>query len=359
MMNDLMCTGTNFTTFVTDTIFPLTAVATIVTLILIALSYMGSKALSNPKLSLWAKTELIQIGISLFTIVVILAAVKLFCTIDVTSIGDSLGFTGTRPPNANIFEAAGLFLNNAAVYTHNAIIVSRYQLEAYTVLSYYNAFYCDFSIGRVGLGCWFGYGGDNAQPYGGYGSSIAALNAAYNGLLITYFTIISYIFVLLFVYKGFAFFFLPVGMFIRSLPYMRNLGAVLIAIAMSFLIVYPAVLSVFYLMNEKLFEEPSGIGSGEFKEGENSLDRSDAQYFAMSTWGEDPIKCAYLGTSNEYSCSDHDLGDVPYALAFAAYAYVAGGFFPTVALLATIASVSYIARLYGDEVDLSRLVQMV
>jgi hypothetical protein len=46
-------------------------------------------------------------------------------------------------------------------------------------------------------------------------------------------------------------------------------------------------------------------------------------------------------------------------MAFAATAFIAGVFFPTLALLATIASVTYVARLYGDEIDLSRLTQLV
>jgi hypothetical protein len=357
MDTQLMCGGP-FTTFMTGTILPLTALATFTTLLLIALSYMASKFLSNPKLSLWAKTEIIQLGISVVTVIVITTTISSFCTIDISEIANMLEISGVA--SANVYEAAGYFLRDSLSYTHDALVVSRYQLEAYTVLSYFSGFICDFSVGRVGFGCWFGWGGENMQPYGGYGAGMAALNVAYNGLLITYFTDLSYLFVLLFVYKGFAFVFLPVGIFARSLPYMRSLGAVLISVSMSFLIVYPAVLGVFYLMSEKLFED-FGVGAAEFHQGESSLERSDAEFFAMSTWGEDPVKCAYLALDNSYAepCDDTRLGDIPYALEYAARGYIAGGFFPTIALLATIASVSYLARLYGDEIDLSKIVQMV
>ncbi|MFH1785711.1 MAG: hypothetical protein ABH842_04750 [Candidatus Micrarchaeota archaeon] len=358
MDTQLMCGGP-FTTFMDTTIFPLVGLAAVTTAILIALSYMASKALSNPKLSLWAKTEIIQLGISIATIAVITLTVSSFCSIDISEIAGVVDVTGI--PSANIFEAAGYFLRDGLEFTHDAMVVSRYQLEAYTVLSYYSGFICDFSIGRVGLGCWFGWGGQNMQPYGGYGAGMAALNVAYNGLVITYFTELSYLFILIFVYKGFAFVFLPVGIFVRCIPYMRNLGAVLISVSMAFMIVYPTVLAVFYLMGDVLFEEPSGIGAAEFHEGEAALERSDGEFFAMSTWGEDPVKCAYLAIDNSYAepCNDERLGDIPYALEYAAHAYIGGGFFPTVALLATIASVSYLSRLYGDEIDLSKIVQMV
>jgi hypothetical protein len=200
------------------------------------------------------------------------------------------------------------------------------------------------------------------QPYGGYGAGMSALNIVYNSLLITFFTTLAYVFVLIFVYKGFVFFFLPVGLFVRCLPYMRNLGSVLLSIGIAFMVIYPGVLAIFYLMEDVLFEEPegpSGIDSSTFSSAEASLVKTNAEYFAMSTWGEGPIKNVYLGVGNCYSCDDHALGNVPYALEFAGHAYVASGFFPTLALLATIASVAYLARLYGDEVDLSRLVQMI
>jgi hypothetical protein len=44
---------------------------------------------------------------------------------------------------------------------------------------------------------------------------------------------------------------------------------------------------------------------------------------------------------------------------FSAYAFIAAVFFPTAALLASLASVSYMARMMGEEIDLSRITQLV
>ena len=355
MVVDMLLCGPKFDSFMATVIFPLTAYAAMTTSILIAIAFMIGRAISNPKLTLWSKTELIQLGVSLATIFIIITSVTTFCNIDIRSVETALGLTPSSPAGIHIYEAASDYLNGAATYTHNAVIVTRYELEAYTVLSYYNAFICDFPIGRIGLGCWYGWGGENLQPFGGYGATIAALTTAFNSLMVTYFTVINYIFILLFIYKGFAFFFLPVGIFMRSMPYMRHFGGVLLSISMAFMIVFPGLLAVFSIMGETMMDSANGFSPGDkmstFNNAEHDLDQSGAeQFFVTSTLGEDYVKDSYIGGQK---------GDVGYALTFAAYAFIAGGFFPSVALLATIASISYLARLYGDEIDLSKIVQMV
>lgn len=354
VVENMLCGGA-FDSFMTGTILPLVGLAAMTTAILIAISYMAGKALSNPKLTLWSKTEIIQLGISMVSIFMIVASVTTFCNLNVRSIEEALGLTPTVGPAVNVFQSAADYLRDATIYTHNAVMVTRYQLEAYTILSYFSAFICDWAVGRVGLGCWFGWGGENMQYFGGYGAILAALNTAFNGLLITYFTLMNHIFILLFIYKGFAFFFLPVGILMRSLPYLRHFGAVLIAISMAFMIVYPAMLAVFNIMGDVLLDRPAGLSpegkADDFNSAELSMaGLTQADFFAMSAAGADTVENYYIGGG---------MGDVGYALKFTAYAFIAGGFFPSVALLATIASVSYIARLYGDEIDLSRIVQMV
>lgn len=354
VVENILCGGA-FDGFMTGTILPLVGIAAVTTATLIAISFMAGRALSNPKLTLWSKTEIIQLGISMFTIFIIVSSVTTFCNLNVRSIEEALGLVPTAGPTVNIFQAASNYLSDATIYTHNAVIVTRYQLEAYTVLSYFSAFECDWKIGRVGLGCWFGWGGENLQYFGGYGAVIAALNTSFNGLLITYFTLINHIFILLFIYKGFAFFFLPVGILMRSLPYLRHFGAVLIAISMSFMIVYPAMLAVFSIMGDVLLDRNTNLSPEGRAEAFNNaeldmVDLDQGEFMAMSGAGADTVEDYYIGDGK---------GDIGYALKFTAYAFIAGGFFPSVALLATIASVSYIARLYGDEIDLSRIVQMV
>jgi hypothetical protein len=362
-------------------IYPLMAYAAIATGILIAISYMAGTALSNPKLTLWAKTELVQLGVSIASVAIILFAVNAFCIIDMKEIADMFGLSGSHA-SINVYDAAKEYLKGAALYSHNALTVARYHLEGYTVLSYFNAFICDFPIGRIGLGCLFGYAGDTQQPFGGYGADIAAMNVFFNGMIMAHFTALNFLFILLFIYKGFVFLFLPLGIFLRALPFMRPVGSVLIAIALSFLTVYPFTLGVFYLMGDVLLDRgtgfaPPGIDMSKYDESIYPDSTNAASQMGVSTGGEAVAKCNYFGTdrgscigyatANEFGLGGVLKMDQSYfgrenpvgAIGFAANAFIAAIFFPTVALLTAIASVSYMARLMGEEIDLSRITQLV
>ncbi|MDD5171781.1 MAG: hypothetical protein PHF60_01975 [Candidatus ainarchaeum sp.] len=343
-MADMIC-GAGFDSFLTGTIVPLVAYATIITATLIAISFMLGRFLSNPKLTLWSKTEIVQLLVSVATVIFIPVVVNTFCTLDMGEVGDIFGISGT---SGSVYASAKEFLLGAAVYAHNAATVARYQLEGYTVVSYFNAMICEIQVGGgVGLGCLFGQGSDTIQPLGGYGAVMGALNVAFNSSLMSYFTAMNFLMILLFVYRGFVFLFLPLGVFLRSMPYMRPFGSLMFAVAMSFLIVYPLMLGIFGLMSGVILDPPLDVG--DYDESVFPESEQGAEILGSSFGGEDYVFDLYLGGKD----------DVPGAMAFAATAFIAGIFFPTLALLATIASVTYVARLYGDEIDLSRLTQLV
>ena len=336
-----------------NAILPLLAYATLITGILIGLSYMAGTAFSNPKLTLWSKTEIVQLFISIASVSLIMLAVTTFCSIDMKEIAGIFNLPGTHA-SINVYDAAKDYLEGSVNYSHNAMIMVRYHLEAYTVLSYFNAFICDYNVGRIGLGCFFGYSGDTEQPFGGYGADIAALNVFFNSTIIAYFTSLNFLFILMFIYHGFVFLFLPLGVFLRALPYMRPVGSLLIALSLSFLTIYPLMLGIFYLMGSVLLDAPNyapqGVTMSNYGESIFPDSTNVASQLAVSTVGESYVHDHYFGSGNE---------NLAGAIAFAAYAFIAAVFFPTSALLAAIASVAYMARMMGEEIDLSRLTQLV
>ncbi|HSB47207.1 MAG TPA: hypothetical protein VLD37_04270 [Candidatus Bilamarchaeum sp.] len=376
-MPDLICSAA-FGTFMTTSLLPLVAQAAIGTMGLVAISFMFGRALNNPKLTLWSKTEVVQLGVSLATIFIIMFTVNAFCAINLSEIAAIFDIPSVG--SVNIYQGALTYLQEALQYSHNAMRVVRYHLQAYTVMSFLNAFICDFSTGNIGWGCFFGYGGDNQQPLGGFGAETAALNVAFNGTIMSYFSALNSLFILLFVYRGFVFLFLPIGIFLRAMPYLRGMGSLFIALALSFLLVFPFMLSVFYLMGAVLvdrgnnynamplpIEDGHDSATGPYYDEKVFPDKASGsdQFFAVSTCGEGYVRSCYL-SADGCQCNpitaggDTDIKDnTPGALAFAGYAFIAAVFFPTVALLATIASVAYVARLFGEEIDLSRITQLV
>ncbi|MFH1393440.1 MAG: hypothetical protein ABIH29_01010 [Candidatus Micrarchaeota archaeon] len=362
-MMDICTAGalsTDFSDFLTTTIFPLAAIAAITTGMIIGVSFLLGKLLNNPKLTLWSKTEILQVLISLGVVVFLGTTINTFCAIDLGDVANifEVPVSATDPPDS-IYDAAETYLVEAALYSHNSMSVVRYHLKAYTILSYLSVFSCG------PLRCLFGYSGTNTQPFGGFGAYMAAMNIFFNSTLMAHITVLSYLFLLMFIYRGFVFLFLPMGIFLRSMPYLRGFGALLMSLAICFLLVYPLMLSILYLMGDVLVDRPDYAPDSTLM---NDYVRNERIFYdrggtnsaatgwglAASMWlsmpgGEETFEESYLPGG----------GKPTEAIMFAASAFIAAFFMPTVALLATIASVSYVARLMGEEIDLSRITRMV
>lgn len=343
-----------FGTFLNSSFLPLVAISSIATVIIIAAGYMLGQVLSNVKVATWAKTEVVQVFMSVASVAFIILLLNTFCAINMSDVKGIFGInpTLTSQPcspaasfDTSMYGAAKEYMTNAACFSHNALVSVRYHLEAYTVLSNLNLFKCSLSVGPIGLGCLFGYSGTSMQPLGGYGTLMSAMNVFFNSTIVSYVSALNFLFILLFVYKGFVLFFLPMGILFRSLPYLRTFGSLLISVALAFLVVFPLLLAVFSLMGDGIFAVPSGV----IAKYDESVFKGAAQGFAGSLT-EYFVKNMYFGGSKE-----NPMGVIQYAAA----AFIAGVFLPTVALLATIASIRYMSVIFGEEINLSRIVQLV
>ncbi|MFN7991136.1 MAG: hypothetical protein U0R44_03170 [Candidatus Micrarchaeia archaeon] len=339
------CGISGFNDLMNGVIIPLSALSVATTMSIIAVSYMLSQVLSNPKLSLWAKTEAVQVTLSLFTVVLLIGVMNGFCSIKMDTVAPLFGLTAD---SIDIYTAAQHYLVDAGYYSLRATAVIRYHLEAYNILAALSVFECEFG----GIGCLFGYSGTSLQPLGGYGAEQAALNFFFNSSIMSTLTALNFLFILQFVYKGFVLLFLPLGVFMRSMPYLRGFGGLMIAVALSFLIVYPLLLSIFYLMEPVLVDKPNYQPqdfSAFYDEGVFDEKNGAGQSVEAAVMGAGAVVDSY------FPSGQNPIG----AMQFGAYAFVAAVLMPTAALLGTIGTIAYVARLYGEEIDLSRIVQMV
>ncbi len=359
MIEAAVC-GTDFLNFLTSVIYPLAGYASVLTGIIIAIVFMIGEATSNPKLTVWSKTEIVQLFASIVSLLLLSSVFGFFCALDIKSVAELFGLNYPGP--TTMFNAAQSYLVGAATYSHNALTVIRYHLEGYSVLAAMGLFKCTNLGSEVVIvlpflsGCGYGETGDNLSPFGGYAAMNGALTMIFNSVLMSYLMSLNYLMILLYIYKGFAFFLFPIAIFIRSMPYMRGLGSILIAVAISFTIVYPFFLAIFDIMaNDALFNRSSPhpyLSDPSLSEFLNENVYPETSGVGLSLGGafdEDVVYDRYFPNGDEAA----------EAIAFGGLAFITGFFLPSIALLAAIATTTYLARLFGEEIDLSRIMQMV
>jgi len=341
-------------------IYPLVAVAAVFMSVIIGISYMLGSLISNPKLTLWAKTEIIQLFISLASVAVIFSGISASCSINMVDVHDlfGLGALTTGQASFSMYSAAEGYLVDSGTYIHMVLNSARYHLGAYNILETFGRYLCmgdesGWVSGFINIiFCLFGNflsvgggTGTSVNPDSGHSLAAPALTVAFNSLQFSYLSALNYLFILKYIYSGFVLFFLPLGIFLRSVPYLRTLGSLLISVAFCFLTVYPLVLSVFYL---DLIAAQSVLKPD-----------SPALLFAYEDVGS-KVDLGNMFSSSIYGDVFMGVGDQGFeVIKLAGNCFLMGVFIPTLALLSAAAAVTYVNRFLGEEIDLSRIVQMV
>lgn len=349
---------TDLTGMIETNIIFLSAVVSILTTALIAVSYMIGNMISNPKVTLWAKTEIVQLAISIASVLIIIIMINSFCSISPNAASALTDLPSASISGSDIFDGANEYLKQASEYTHDVLTIQRYHLMAYDFLSFRSMWGCGGF-----LDCWGSSIGISGKSYAWAPYFASGFNLAFNSVLLAFLSTLNFLFILQYINSGFVLFFLPMGIFFRAFPFLRKLGSLFISIAFAFMIVYPLILSSFVLISDDLFNyiddsilaytdesRLTGFGFG---------DAMDSSFDASGS-------CFDL-TENELSECDTYITDFIFpdgrkeeiALQLVGRAFLVGVFLPTLALIATIASVGAIARELGQEINLSRIVQMV
>ncbi|MDD5022864.1 MAG: hypothetical protein PHU63_01720 [Candidatus ainarchaeum sp.] len=323
----------------------LVGVASLATIMIISISYMLGNVLSNPKVTLWAKTEIVQLIVSLASIFIIFVVLQSFCVVDFNSLHSLTNVNNPVQMSGNLFDAAEAYLLGAANYTHTILEIQRYHQMAFNMMLMRGRYDCIYGA----LFCLFGNAGTSSSPYSWVSVTMGAMSVVFNTTLIAYISSLVALFILFYATSGFALFFLPLGIFFRSLPYLRSLGSLFITIVFSFVIVYPLILSIFYLSTPILFDyiDPAILN---YSDPQDVVDKGGSGdiFLSMWDWGDDDY-------SGEFFNSKMD--SLVYQLG--GRAFIVGVFIPLIALLGTVASVNYAAKLLGEEIDLSKIVRLV
>lgn len=358
VFTSVCASGSSFNSMISSFTMPVLGYGAVAGGMIIAVLYVISNSINNPKLNLWAKTEFFQLFFSIIATLLALQAINLFCGLDLLPFLRMFPISldpaktaelGSAP--LNMFDGAELYLQAVAKYNKDLVSSLRYHLGAYNMLeSRYLARCSESGAGVNILACLFGglvggFGGTNyyQSPEGGYALASPALFLSFNTAIFSYLSSLNYLFILKYVFSGFPLFFLPLGIFLRSVPFMRGLGSLMVSFSISFIFVYPLALSIFYT---------------DFLTLDHILSPDIPQDYVDADIGEKLSTTDYLDADIRDELFDAGSQETV-LMGRTGNGFILAVFIPTIAMLTSIGSVIYLARFIGEEIDLSRIVQMV
>lgn len=340
-----------------DAMYSLALIASGFTLMIMGVVYALGTLLNNPRFTVWVKTEIFQVFVS-----IVLVYAILFFAGALGLGGDSGGFvvqagwiTAFAPeslqyehPSINegnsVLLTSQKYLKNLAFFDHKAVRGARTAMGAFDEYSKYTKQPCVPGW----LFCMMGHNGVSVRPLGGASAMMQSTNLLLYTSTASYLTVLAQLFFLEFIAGGFAAAYLPVAIVLRSLPFMRQFGGGLLAICISLFLVYPALLFV-----EASFWNPWTMLPDEGSWGEVSSFVSQVE--------ANPDNVSYGNAYFIYG--DWFFGDtlsvMKHVVSVCSAAFLSATFLFTFNILAIAASARAFGRLMGADVDLSRLVQIV
>lgn len=354
-------------------IMPVVAITTFITSIVIVLCYYLGEAMGHPRITLWAKTEIVQLLVSVFAAVLLFTAIQSFCSIDAMSLSSFVTQKTFAP--LTIYDSAYQYLFKTSEFAHNTMVIERFYLGAFNLLEGRHYWNCQYTGCNSLLCCLFGTSGMSSSPYA-YASVISvSFNIAFNTTVFSYLSALNYLFILKYAYSGILLFMLPLGIILRATPFMRNVGSLLIAVCIAFMIVYPTILSMFYILTQSeesvFFNFENYISPNNanlvYAQSENQLSKVGTAVIndltrllgsLVTLDGLIPIGGLFPSGSYAGEVFFNGMYEVD-ALKLAGKSFLMAVFFPTLALLGAIASVKYVSKMLGEDIDLSRIIQMV
>ncbi|MBM3229876.1 hypothetical protein FJZ26_05570, partial [Candidatus Parvarchaeota archaeon] len=224
-----------------------------ITGIFIALMYMLGETLSNPRLLVWSKTEVVQVFFSGILVILIVTSLDLTCKLNVGALiqvsnltaaqgAGVLGITSVSE-STSLMDAAKNYTAFVRWFDHKAMVQIRYNMALIELRAGKSRWECGSDTGGV-IACLIGGAGQSFSEYSGEYSVLSIFGALLNATTASYLSAMFIQFTLHFVTDGLFAIFLPLGIVLRSIPFMRGLGGVLIALTLSMYIFYPLLLFV-------------------------------------------------------------------------------------------------------------------
>ncbi|NYZ60625.1 hypothetical protein H0O01_02910 [Candidatus Micrarchaeota archaeon] len=377
-----------------DWLYSLSLLSLGMTLVVIGVAYALGQLLSNPQFNVWAKTEIFQVFVSFFFVLLVLFLSDSLCHFrygDLAGLGPAeTNPTSTSNPYAyahpsisaddNVINASGKYLANVAYFINTEMRAARSLYGISEEASRYSRTPCM----PAATFCLYGTSGYTVRPYSGLSSWVQILGFSLYTDTASYLTVLIQMALLAFISGGGIMAYLPLAIVLRSLPLMRQLGGGLLAICVALFLIYPALLTM-----ESLFWNPYqmlGDGWSTLADAADSMGRGFT-YVTAGAYAETMAAALLLagalldiaaiiavvvaagfvsavlmiisaGAVSQWTLTSLHAA-IQVSMQASSISFLTATFLLSLNIIAIGASARELGRLLGQEVDLSRLMQVL
>jgi len=289
----------------------------LLSILAISLMYMAGMAIRSPTIGAWARIEVYQAAATVMFVSAAAFMVGTACDVDLSFFGTYLylspappGFTGST----DFFEAGGIYLRALQERVYEYFDIVKTILMRWEVRVSRSEYNCPMS-------CFILPHGWSIDPGMGYYAKMGAGYFALNTLVVSMLSLSSLLYMLEYAASGALVLLFPLGALFRSIPYMRGFGGALMALALVLFLGLPIILFVNALL----------------------------AYGALTLPIPLPPSCTEDGSG----------GCIAPMAAMAATAGFTTVFLPLLDFIFLAAFGRELAELFGSELDLTRLSQLV
>ncbi|VVB58706.1 Uncharacterised protein [Candidatus Anstonella stagnisolia] len=331
----------------------LSFLALLATALVVAAAYMMGKAVESPRITNWCKIEVWQMLATAAIVVGVYCALALFC---ISTPAQLLEFTGASArydlgsfsgyEDFGIYGASHIYLERLASYSKGVMTGIRYNIGVYELRSGIQEFECNAF-------CLLASQGTSLAPHGGESSYISVLTSSLQVSTLVLLSVLFQLFLLAYIQNGLFLFFLPVAIVVRSLPFMRGFGGALIALVVCLYILYPLMIYVDGVVFAPASKEIAPLLKNRISPGDGSI-------YPLLGNVRNGGSAEDMLTQNAFSMGEgRETDDMPSLIMLTSLIFMAGVFAPALNFVVIAAAAREISRMFGEEIDISRLGQML